>query len=290
VKAPDANDTLRNEGEEALRRQNDTAQKFNGAGGQRLIQSSAEFVAGFVPPDYLIEGMLQRRFCYSLTARTSTGKTAIMLLLAAHVALGRPIGDRTVERGKVLFLSGENPDDVRMRWIAMSQEMDFDIQSIDVYFIPGTFKISEMKAKIHAEIRAMGEVAFVIIDTSAAYFEGVDENDNRQSGDHARLLRSLTTLPGGPCVLAACHPTKNASDDNLQPRGGGSYIAEVDGNLTAKRNDSAVEMHWQGKFRGPDFAPLSFQLRTVNHERLKDGKGRPLPTVFACPLSDDAQH
>jgi hypothetical protein len=287
---PDINETLRTKGPDAVRDRHDRARKFNGGRITRLIKSSAEFVAGFVPPDYLLDGILQRRFCYSFTARTNTGKTAIMLLLAAHAALGRPIGDRDVERGKVLFLSGENPDDVRMRWIAMAQQMDFDVGSIDVHFIPGTVKISAMKAIIHAEIEAMGKVAFVIIDTSAAYFEGEDENDNKQAGSHARLLRSLTELPGGPCVLAACHPPKNAAADNLQPRGGGSFIAELDGNLTANRNDSVVEMHWQGKFRGPDFAPLSFLLRTVTHERLKDRKGRSLPTVIACPLSDTGLH
>lgn len=286
---PDINDTLRTKGPDAVRGRHDRAQKFNGKAADRFVKFSAEFVAGFVPPDYLIEGILQRRFCYSFTARTNTGKTGIMLLLAAHVALGRLIGDRNVERGKVLFLSGENPDDVRMRWIAMAQQMDFDINSVDVWFIPGTFKISEMKARIHAEVEALGEVAFVIVDTSAAYFEGDDENDNKQAGDHARVLRSLTALPGGPCVLAACHPPKNAADDNLQPRGGGAFLAEIDGNLTGKRADGAVEVHWQGKFRGPDFAPLSFQLRTVTHERLKDRKGRLLPTVVACFLSDAAQ-
>jgi len=281
--------SLRTEGPDAARGRHDHARKFNGNAAHRLVKSSAEFVAGFVPPDYLIEGILQRRFCYSFTAKTNTGKTGVMLLFAGHVALGRPIGDRDVERGKVLFLSGENPDDVRMRWIAMSQQMDFDIDEIGVYFIPGTFKISEMKKRIGDEVEAMGKVALVVVDTSAAYFEGNDENDNKQAGDHARRLRGLTELPGGPCVLAACHPPKNAADDNMQPRGGGAFLAEVDGNLTGTRDDSAVAVHWQGKFRGPDFAPLSFLLKTVTHERLKDGKGRLLPTVVASFLSDAAQ-
>ncbi|WMT73426.1 AAA family ATPase [Bradyrhizobium sp. Ash2021] len=96
---------------------------------------------GFIPPDYLLDGILQRRFCYSFTARTGTGKTAIMLRIAAHVALGRPLGSRNVERGKVLYFAGENPDDIRMRWIAMSAEMGFDVDTVEVYFIAGTFKI-----------------------------------------------------------------------------------------------------------------------------------------------------
>jgi hypothetical protein len=58
-----------------------------------IIVSSADFVSGFVPPDYLIDGLVQRRFCYSLTAPTGSGKTAIALLLSASTALGRPIGE-----------------------------------------------------------------------------------------------------------------------------------------------------------------------------------------------------
>ena len=42
-------------------------------------------------------------------------------------------------------------------------------------------------------------------------------------------------MPGEPCVIVACHPVKNASDDNLIPRGGGAFLNEVDGNLTATR-------------------------------------------------------
>jgi hypothetical protein len=257
--------------------------------GDSLIRSSADFVRYFVPPDYLLDGILQRRFCYALTAKTGAGKTAILLLLAALVALGRALGDRAVERGKVLFLSGENPDDVRMRWIAMAQQMDFDIDTIDVHFISGRYRISAVIETIREELDSIGGVSLVVVDTSTAYFEGDDENNNAQAVAHARMLRGLCDLPGGPCVLVACHPTKNASDDNLLPRGGGAFVNEMDGNLTARKSDSAVEMHWQAKFRGPDFAPLSFHLRTVTHERLKDSKGRSLPQVVASHLSEAAE-
>ncbi len=265
------------------------AARDNGNGKGRLILSSAEFVRGFVPPDYVVDGILQRRFIYSLTGKTNSGKTATLLLLAAHVALGRPTGDREVQQGRVLYLAGENPTDARMRWIAMAQQMDFDADTIDVHFIDGTFKLSEMREQIEAEIETVGDVSLIVVDTSAAFFEGDNENDNTQQGEHARRLRSLSELPGGPCVVVACHPPKNAGDDNLQPRGGGSFIAEVDGNLTARKDDSAIEVHWQGKLRGPDFAPLTFQLRTVTHQDLKDSKGRLLPTVVASHLTEQAR-
>ena len=285
----DINHTLQADGPEAVRARSDKAKRFR-TDASFFILSSAQFIAGFVPPDYVIEGMLQRRFLYSLTGKTGSGKTAILLLIAAHVAEAKNIGDREVELGRVLYLAGENADDVRMRWIALSQQMGFDLDTVDVQFIPGVFKISEMLERIRAEITQLGMVNLIIVDTSAAYFEGDAENDNKQHGDHARRLRALTAMPGEPCVIAACHPVKNADENNLIPRGGGAFLAEVDGNLTAARSAAgAVEVHWQGKFRGPEFTPISFVLRSVTHERLRDSKGRLIPTVVASPLSEQGR-
>ena len=257
-----------------------------GTDRKRLLQSSAEFVRDFVPPDYLVNGIIQRRYIYSVTGRTGSGKTAIALLIAASVAPGNAIGNKPVHKGRVIYLAGENPDDVRARWIAMAQQMDFDIHAIDVHFIPGIFSISEMKHRIAEEVERLGGASLIIIDTTAAYFDGDDENNNVQAGQYARMQRSLVELPGGPAVMALCHPVKNANDDNMLPRGGGAYLNEVDGNLTAKINNGIVELHWQGKFRGPDFAPLSFQLRTVTHERLKDSNGNLLPTIVASHITE----
>jgi hypothetical protein len=139
-------------------------------------------------------------------------------------------------------------------------------------------------------VEKLGGVALVVIDTTAAYFEGDEENDNVQAGNYARMQRSLVdTLPGGPTILALCHPVKNAAEDNILPRGGGAYLNEVDGNLTAQETDGVVQLHWQGKFRGPDFAQIAFHLRSVTHEKLKDTKGRLIPTVIAEHMSELAE-
>ena len=139
---------------------------------------------------------------------------------------------------------------------------------------------------MQAEIAELGGVDLVLVDTSAAYFDGNDENDNKQMGDHGRMLRTLTTLPGGPTVLVPCHPVKNASNENLLPRGGGAFLNEMDGNLTGAKHENIVDLHWQGKFRGCDFEPVGFELRTIGAPTLKDSKGRPINTVMAAPLTD----
>ena len=263
--------------------------KIEKTNGSLLIVSTAEFVTGFTPPDYLIDGLIQRRFLYSMTAPTGTGKTAIALRMAAHIDLGLPLAGRDVDQGKVLFLAGENPDDVRMRWIKLLEEMQIEPETSRVFWRAGSFSLSdqELRKRIDVETTRHGPFASVIVDTSAAFFGGDDENSNSQLGAHARMLRSLVELPGGPTVIVTCHPTKNANNDNLLPRGGGAFIAEVDGNLVCvKQPDSQiVELHWHGKFRGPDFAPIPFALAVGKSPKLVDSKGRAISTITARPIS-----
>ncbi|MBK1793542.1 AAA family ATPase [Devosia sp. WQ 349] len=248
---------------------------------------SGEMVRRFTPPDYAFDGIIQAGFLYGLTASTGTGKTAILLALAALKARGLPLGDRDVPQGRVVYFAGENPDDVTMRWIGAAHHTGFDTDTIDVHFVPGVFDITKMFDHVSAEVQRVGGAAMVVIDTSAAYFTGDDENGNVAMGRHARNLRALTTLPGSPAVLVACHPPKNAEQSNLLPRGGGAFIAELDGNLTCQKTETGtVKLHWQGKFRGPDFKPLHFDLATVTAPKLVDSKGREIPTVMASLVSE----
>jgi hypothetical protein len=173
-----------------------------------------------------------------------------------------------------------------MRWIAMADALGFDPGVAGMHFIEGRFSIPELFTRVQEEVTKLGGVDLVEVDTSATYFDTDDENDNVQMGGHARMLRRLTTLPGGPAVLIACHPTKHATNDCMLPRGGGAFLAEIDGNLTCIKTGTVAEVHWQGKFRGPDFAPISFQLDTVYAPQLVDSKGRVLPTVMAVPITD----
>lgn len=253
------------------------------------ILSKAEFVRGFVPPDYLVDGMLQRRFVYALTGQTGHAKTAIALLLAELVSSPEAsmLGNHRVEQGRVVYFVGENADDLRMRVIgADSQRQDGDPLADRIVFIPGNFNIGQMYAQISTHIDRLGGCDLVVVDTSAAYFLGNEELNNKQMGDHARMLRKLTELPGGPCVLVLCHPIKYVLEaSQLLPRGGGAFLAEMDGNLTAwKHDDTLIELH-HGKIRGPGFEALSFKVETIRTTKLTDAQGRMLPTVRAIAIS-----
>jgi hypothetical protein len=84
----------------------------------------------------------------------------------------------------------------------------------------------------------------------------------------------------------AVHPIKHASDSSqLLPRGGGAFLAEMDGNLTLWKHDDTLIDLWHNKIRGPGFEPIAFRLEKIRHQRLVDRKGRIIPTVRAVPIS-----
>jgi hypothetical protein len=254
------------------------------------VLSQAEFLADFVPPDYLVDGVLQRRFVYSLTAVTGHGKTALALQLAQAIGSADPnvhFGGHAVEKGRVVYFVGENPDDVRCRIKGANSKRNDDPNQDRIYYIAGVFDIAGLHEQLVVAIDQLGGVDLVLVDTSAAYFLKDDENSNPQMGAHARLLRTLTTLPGGPCVVVLCHPVKHVTESTqLLPRGGGAFMAEMDGNLTLwKHDENLITLHHSDKFRGPGFEPTTFKLEKITTEELVDRKGREIPTVHAVAIS-----
>lgn len=260
----------------------------------RFLKSSNTFVGDFVPPDYFIDGILQRQYLYSLTAPTGSGKTCVALRLAAHAATGLRLREREIDPVRVLFLAGENPDDVRMRWIKLCEEMQLDANDIDVVFLDGFMSMTTKKDYriFKEECKAFGPFGLVIVDTAAAYNEVDDENSNAEMAKQAKRYRDLITdVYGKPTVIVTCHPLKNYNPEALSPRGGSAFVNEVDGNLVCLKepNSTIVELHWHVKFRGPDFAPIPFRIEPGRTETIKDSKGRLIWTVTARPVEDIEQ-
>jgi hypothetical protein len=268
--------------------------KANGADWEKPIPpilTAREFMDTFKCPDYLIDGIIQRGRLYALTSPTGHGKTAVALLLGCMVAAGRNIGGIEVEQAAVLFLAGENPDDLCARLHAACQVYGLDPEALPIHIMPGNFPVNPesaelLKQKINASRNAYG---VIVGDSVAAYFAGDNENDNVQMGACARNWRVLTTCNGNPAVIALAHPVKTPDRENLLPRGGGAFIAEIDANLTlwAEGEREITVLHWAGKIRGADFQPVTFALTPVKIADKVDKKGRPFMSVVAVIQSTE---
>src|SRR5581483_10132513 len=115
MRPPDANDVLRREGLEALRKVIDGAETMNGASSGdaqfRTEQRPARFelvrfkaILLGTSPTYLVKGLIPREGLTVVWGRPKSGKSFWVFDLAMHVALGIPYRGRRVLQGSVVYL------------------------------------------------------------------------------------------------------------------------------------------------------------------------------------------
>jgi hypothetical protein len=258
----------------------------------RRILSGADFIARHTPPVWLIDGIVQRSRLYACTSITGHGKTAVWLFNACMIHAGRMIGQLETFQSNVLYLAGENPADLEARMISMARAFNIPLNRLP-FVLPGSFPLDDQGVDaLKQEIAGLGApLGLIVGDTASSFFPGDDENNNVQAGTYGRSLRTFTQdCDGHPAVVALCHPIKGADRRSmLLPRGGGAFMNELDGNtsLWSPLQGEATELHWCGKIRGPDFAPLGYRLRPVP-TGLIDEKNRDEMTIIAEPMSEEA--
>jgi hypothetical protein len=261
------------------------------------VYTARAFLNDFKPIESIIDGLpIGRGALVALTAPTGHGKTTIAAAIQVALTTSRRFAGREVTGGSVAVLAGENPDDYAMHLIATLQEQQTPVNQLrhvdtntDLLVVPGTFNITDCFDHLQSLLSmGAGDLVAVFVDTSAAFFMGEEENGNVDMLRHARALRELTTLPGNPTVFVLCHPTKAAQRDNLLPRGGGAFLAEIDANLTLWKDDAGIiTLHWCGKIRGPSFDRIRFELVPVQLEGKRDSRNRPIFSVAARFIPED---
>ena len=258
-----------------------------------IFKSAVAFCSEYKPVSYAVEPIVRSGSLYTLTAKTGSGKTGVLLSVALAVATGRGnIIGREVAHGRVAYIAAENPDDLRMRLMAAAFIFNVDLLALgsDLVILDARARPEDLLPRLQ-ELEHTRPFPLIIVDTLAAFFDGSDANDNVQTGEFMRRLRPATKLRGSPSVLVAAHPTKGAADDQLTPYGGGAILNEVDGNLCLSRPAGGLPtLHWQGKLRGVEFEPVHFRVESVACPDVIDCKGRQvLLPVFMPATEHDAE-
>ena len=249
-----------------------------------------EFMAEGVGISYVWQHILARGWLYAMTANPGSGKTSVCLYMAVMMALGRPLMGKKTKPSKVLFLCGENPQDVRLRMEVMLLEMGLDVDALDghIFFTRRPFSIDDpvQLSRFVAEAMVHGPFDVMMIDTGPAHSSADDENDNRAMHELAISMRRLMEPLGMPCTVALMHPHKSPTKETLLPRGGSAFVGSIDGCLCLWREPGAAttELFPHGqKFRGRPFDSMYFDLVPMDHPTELDNFGDPIGTVIARP-------
>lgn len=230
----------------------------------------SQFADSYVPDDQLIHGYFPRNRLFTLTGPTGSGKTNVALYLARCVAQGQQFADSPFPAGigNTLFLAGENPADVQGRAKALFHNWSFTQEEKDrITFVEKPFSIQQHVDEIRRWSQSGVKLDLIVVDTLMAFFPGDDDNSNAQMKEFAQELRLLLEGTGNPLVLVPSHPTLSATKEDMRPRGGGAFLAEIDGNACLWPSaDKTMQLYPHPfKFRGTPFPPVSLKTTVLDN-------------------------
>jgi hypothetical protein len=284
--------------------EDDDAPEMDEAKGERA-KDHVNLVDLLAEPETYTQWVVKHFIAFNTTIIAAglwgSGKTAVYLDIALHIAHGLPWRGRKVEKGVVLYLALENPHDVQSRiraWCRRNDGVRFE-ESFVLYrgncsLFDAQNKSTKDERRIIKLANSTAErlnvpVAMIVIDTvSQAILPGSDR-------EHGSLfVKSMQRIADatGANVTALHHPTK-AGD---QVRGDGAFQGNTDGVVLLSRDVrtglGTIQASPQ-KFRvgDPRKAKFGYRLEPVSVGEDADGEDREIIVAVeaATPSSWDVE-
>ena len=180
--------------------------------GQSGPESHVQLIQGSTitpePISWLWEGWLPLGKLVILAGQPGTGKTTVMLAIAAATTIGARLPDgSTAAVGSVVIWSGEDglADTLVPRLTAMGADMD------KIYFVTGKGRVSFDPSKdmpqLSAQIKLVSDIRLIIIDPVVSVING-DSHKNAEVRKGLQPLVDLGTVTGA-CVVGISHFNKS---------------------------------------------------------------------------------
>lgn len=246
-------------------------------------------------PAPLIQGVVDQDCLARVFGASGSGKTFVMVDMAASVITGRPwAGHAVAGRGKVVYLAAEDARGVGQRFAAWVQRArlsedetrDFISRLRVVTYAVQASNAPEWEAMI-ADTAAFGP-ALVIVDTQAQTAGGYEENSNAEMMQFIRRVDQIRVNTGA-CVVLVHHTGK----DGREARGASSVFAALDleykvtGEITADAQTVAIE-NTKAKSRARWRDPVAGALITAGESAVVSYDPTQIPDPGAAMARADA--
>lgn len=192
----------------------------------------------------LVKGMLEQGTMSVVYGDSNTGKSAIALDLAIHVALGRTWRGRKVTPGGVIYIAGEGARGIRNRIAAWQKRHGVEPGTRAPFaLLPRVVNLRDPSADVphlidrirDAEEELGSAVCLVIVDTLSRALAGGNENGAEDMSAYVDCIGRIQEATGAH-VLSIHHTGK---DQAKGARGHSSLRASIDTEmeLTASEED-----------------------------------------------------
>ena len=214
------------------------------------------------PGEWIIKGVLPKANLFAIYGPSGSGKTFVALDMAFAIATGEPWRGRRVVKGRVVIIAAEGGAGLGKRLQAHSRYHCIDLQDIELYVITAApnFLETDDVSEVIAEIKALGDVSVIFVDTVAQVSPGANENTSEDMG---KVLRNMDTMGDatGATVAAVHHSGKDISKG---ARGWSGFRAAMDGQLEVLRHeDGSREIRVDKMKDGEDGTKWPFKLEVI---------------------------
>ena len=216
------------------------------------------------PMSWLIKSVLPKAKLGILFGASGSGKTFVALDLAFSIARGVAWRGRRTAKGRVVVIAAEGGSGLGKRGEAYAQHHMFDLRTVpDLHVITASpnFLDEDDISEVIAEIKSLGPVDLVVIDTLAQVTPGANENTSEDMG---RALGNINLLheATGAMNLAVHHAGKDLSKGS---RGWSGIKAAADVQIEVLRYDSGEREILIEKMKdGEDGLRWGFKLEVID--------------------------
>ena len=179
--------------------------------------------------EYVIKHLVAPGNVCVLLGQPGAGKSTLAPHVAYAVAQGRPVFGLRTTAGRALYIAAEDYSGVKKRVGALGLRYGHTDDCAVVEC--GNLREPEQRAELAATV-AEFKPALIVLDTIAAAFAGMVENDSQDMGAVVDFARKLAAT--GAAVLLIHHPAKQGDGT---PRGHGVLNGTLDMVLTLAPDD-----------------------------------------------------
>jgi putative DNA primase/helicase len=274
----DANDLAQRDGADVLEVLLSNASEPPKPEPRFKLLTSADLHA--LPPlAWRIRGVLPAQGIASVYGPSASGKSFLVLDMAAAIAEGRDWFGYRINACPVVYVCLEGAAGFRLRVAAWEQHHGRRLPA-GLLVVLQPFKLTDPQDvdDLADAVLSTGAGAVTFIDTLNASAPGIDENASRDMGLVLEAAKSLQARTGG--LVAAVH--HSGKDTTRGLRGHSSLFAALDAAVEVSRNGDRREWKVAKAKDGADGGAHPFRLEVVH--LAPDNEGEP---VSSCVITGD---
>jgi AAA domain len=191
------------------------------------------------PPDFELDGILERGTVTILSGDTSAAKSMVALSMCVAVLRGEPWLGRATKRGRVIYSDAEMHPRIVYERLHGFGVRGSDARSFTYLSRAGINLDSRESVKELRELCAQRKASVLVLDALMGH-TGADINDNTAAVKlYTEALRPLTADGAGLALLLVHHESKPARgvprNSSLATMGARQYVGQADYQLTLER-------------------------------------------------------